>query len=270
VTGKPKSPVLGCPACESGGFAHAYRVAAKHKCDLTQTDDAHAKLDALARKAARLPGGAASVLESDARSLRAGIARIEDSIIDSRSNRAIREGQAAIANLRKRLEEVEQEIEALPAEAKTDPAQIVQQCEAALEAARATGKPEAVAMAAVALASARARGADVQEQRMAMQKSVTKAAANTFSTLGGELVGAFDALVERVRSLTNDKVLTEAPELLDRAAIRSAWKAGTELAEAGPMLGYTLSLGEFEEVIPDHVLPWVREAVRFNTPMAAA
>jgi len=58
------------------------------------------------------------------------------------------------------------------------------------------------------------------------------------------------------------------PELLDKQAIPVAWKGGGELAEATQVIGYALSLGEFEEAVPDHLMRWVRDALRLN-PTAA-
>jgi len=34
------------------------------------------------------------------------------------------------------------------------------------------------------------------------------------------------------------------------------------------VIGYALSLGEFEEAVPDHLMRWVRDALRLN-PTAA-
>jgi len=261
-TKKSPAKVRDCPVCSSGQYELGVSAATKFGQDVSVAERVHHGLHTLVGRAAKLPGGGA-IMVGEAERLRATIGEIEFATAASpASPRIMREREAQLENTRRRLDEIETALAALPEEAKVEPLQLVQGAEAALAAARASGAdPEKILAKAHELSALKVRAASVIEERRKLQGEINNAVSGVMSALGGLLSHAFDQQESMVRSLTSGPEILLAPELLPVAKLRDAWRAATEIGRAGQVLGYVFSLADLEEAVPRDLLPAVRAAV---------
>lgn len=236
-----KAPDIRCEQLCSGAYPHGLKLAKEYGVSVESAEREHRRVHELWRERLAMPGGASAMVAEAARMAHT-ITETQDAIGRlvaegyPETGRVLTEQRGFLKGLKSAAARGQAALDALPPEAKTDPARAVADAQARVAAARAVGDRQRIADAARELDILSKRRSAWHADSQAIGAAMYTGAMAAHRDLSRSLTDAFKVVQKKVVSLTNDGAFLAAPELIDVRAVEKAWREAGAIAEAINML----------------------------------